>query len=219
MPPPVDAPLSIVLRTPRLVVVDKPAGLLSVPGLGPANQDCVPARLRAMIPQASGPLTVHRLDMETSGLLVLALDPEAHRFLSRQFEERRVEKRYVALVPSTTSLSPDPLALDHGEIDLPMRLDPNNRPRQVIDHDLGKPAQTRWRIVVRDEHTIRLELEPLTGRSHQLRMHCLHGLGRAIVGDRLYSGAPAPRLMLHAERLVFTDPEGIAREVVSPVPF
>ena len=188
------------------MVVDKPAGLLSVPGKpvpgGPDNQDCVAARIRARFPDARGPLTVHRLDMETSGLLVLGLDPEAQRDLSMQFEQRRVGKSYVALVAGAPSEAA-------GRISLPLRPDIENRPRQIVDFVHGREAITDWSVMGRADESTRLRLEPLTGRTHQLRLHLSHdrGLGLPIVGDRLYGGPTAPRLMLHAAFLEFTDPE------------
>lgn len=209
--------LRIVHATGAWVVVEKPAGLLSVPGKGPDKADCVPARVAAMFPAATGPLVVHRLDMDTSGLLVVGLTPEAQRALSWQFEERSVRKAYVALVDGSIDGPAE------GVIDLPMRLDPHHRPWQVIDYVHGRPALTRWRVMSIEARRTRLRLEPQTGRSHQLRLHCataqaLGGLGRAIVGDVLYGcgyrAADAvgrlvagPRLMLHASELEFTDPE------------
>ncbi|MEK6700792.1 MAG: RluA family pseudouridine synthase [Planctomycetota bacterium] len=216
-------PLSIVHSSGRFVVIDKPAGLLSVPGLGEANQDCVPRRLAAMFPAASGPLTVHRLDMETSGLLVLGLDADAHRTLSRQFEARTVTKRYVAVLAGDIG----PLGTA-GEVSLPMRPDIDNRPRQIVDHVHGRPALTRWRLLgvepgPQGATWSRIEFEPHTGRSHQLRLHAAHesGLNLPIVGDKLY-GDPSlsPRLLLHATVLEFDDPETGARvRVESPAPF
>lgn len=197
--------IPIIHASARIVVVDKPAGLLSVPGKpipgGPDNQDCVAARVRALFPDARGPLTVHRLDMETSGLLVLGLDPEAHRDLSAQFEQRRVGKSYVALVAGIPGEST-------GRISLPVRPDVENRPRQIVDFIHGREAITDWSVMGLADGQTRLRLDPLTGRTHQLRLHLAHdrGLGMPIVGDRLYGGPPASRLMLHASCLEFTDP-------------
>lgn len=176
-----------------------------------------------MFPGASGPLTVHRLDMETSGLLVLGLDADAHRTLSRQFEARTVAKKYIAV------LAGDIGALGNsGEVSLPMRPDIDNRPRQIIDHEHGRPALTRWRLLAVEPGPnratwSRVEFEPHTGRSHQLRLHAAHpmGLHIPIVGDKLY-GDPSlsPRLLLHATLLEFDDPETGARvRVESPTPF
>lgn len=209
-------------------MVDKPAGLLSVPGKGADKADCVPARVAKLFPKATGPLVVHRLDMDTSGLLVLGLNPDAQRALSRQFEERSVRKAYVALVDGIVD------AGESGVIDLPMRMDPGNRPWQVIDHAFGRAAVTKWRILTFETDRTRLRLEPETGRSHQLRLHCatsrdMGGLGRAIVGDVLYGcgyrGAGAvgrlvegERLMLHASELEFADPKTGARMKFASVP-
>jgi tRNA pseudouridine32 synthase/23S rRNA pseudouridine746 synthase len=205
----------VVYEDPRFVVVNKPSGLLSVPPKDPAITDHVRARVEARYPHAAGPLSVHRLDMETSGLLVLALDPAAHRDLSRQFQDRVVEKVYVALVegrPRKTA----------GLVDLPLRLDVDRRPLQVVDDLRGRPARTRFRVLEESARS-RLELRPETGRTHQLRVHCAHarGLGCPILGDRLYGdAASAPRLMLHARELRFEHPTTYAPvRVEAPEPF
>jgi len=203
MPP---GDLDIVDRGDAWVVIDKPPGLLSVPGKGPDKQDCVAARVRAAFPDADGPLIAHRLDMETSGLIVLGLTAEAQRSLSMQFEARTVGKRYIALVEGW-------LEFDEGTIRLPMRLDVDNRPRQVVDFERGKPAETRWRAIERgvakEREATRVEFTPITGRSHQLRVHAAHpeGLDAPILGDGLY-GDPesADRMLLHAAWLAFDDP-------------
>jgi tRNA pseudouridine32 synthase/23S rRNA pseudouridine746 synthase len=186
----------------RLVALDKPSGLLSVPGIGPDKRDCVARRIAA---RHAGARIVHRLDRDTSGVMVMALDPDAHRELSRQFHDREVEKTYVAVVAGR------PLD-DAGEIDLPMRkdMDPDRAgPRHLIDHVHGRAALTRWRVLERSERSTRLELRPLTGRSHQLRLH-LQAIGHPILGDDLYAPddvvAMAPRLLLHATRLTVTHP-------------
>lgn len=196
----------------RYVVIGKPAGMLSVPGKGPEKQDCAAARIGVMFPQASGPLVVHRLDMETSGLMVLGLDAEAQRALSMQFERREVEKAYVALLGERAGEGPDVLEAEEGVIDLPMRLDVENRPRQVVDHVQGRAAVTRWRVLTRETDRVRVQFVPETGRTHQLRVHAAVGLRRPIVGDSLYGGARAARLMLHASYLSFVEP-GSARRV------
>ncbi len=212
-----NADLQIVHRGERVVVVDKPAGLLSVPGKGEANQDCAVARVRAMFPSATGPMVVHRLDMDTSGLLIVALDPEAQRELSMQFERREVEKSYTALVDGT-------VPLESGTIDVPIRMDPANRPYQVVDRSHRRPAVTCYKVLAYETDRTRLELIPMTGRTHQLRVHCAH-MGHPILGDVLYGPQPrtaesAPRLMLHAGMLAFTDPESGRRlRVVRPAPF
>jgi tRNA pseudouridine32 synthase/23S rRNA pseudouridine746 synthase len=179
-------------------------------------------------PGAAGPIVVHRLDMDTSGILLLALDADAQRNLSRQFEARTVEKSYTALVE-------DRVPFEHGTIDLSLRADLDNRPVQIVDPVDGRPAQTRWRVLAYETDRTRLELVPLTGRTHQLRVHCAHpgpgGLGgphaaparpgHPILGDVLYGdAASAPRLMLHANLLIFTDPAtGTRTRVASTVPF
>lgn len=209
--------LDIVHAERRFVVVNKPPGLLSVPGRAPDLADCVARRVERAFPDASGPLVVHRLDMDTSGLIVLGLDPAAQRQLSIQFERRRVEKRYVALVEGD-------VPSDAGRIDLPLRVDWPNRPRQIVCPERGKPASTCYRVLAREIDRTRLELEPLTGRTHQLRVHLAdaRGLGRPIVGDALYHPDPAaaPRLMLHAATLAFRPP-GSRRlhEFHAPTPF
>ncbi|MFM9996264.1 MAG: RluA family pseudouridine synthase [Phycisphaerales bacterium] len=216
--PPSVAPPRIVFASPRFVVVDKPAWMLSVPGKGEARRDCVAVRVGAMFPGATGPLIVHRLDMETSGLMVLGLDADAQRELSRQFEARLVEKEYAALLDGIVTG-------ESGEIDLPLRADIEHRPIQVVDDTRGRPALTRWRVLARETDRTRVEFRPLTGRTHQLRVHAATteargGLGHAIIGDGLYGGPPAGRLMLHARRLAFLDPDSGRRlEFECPTPF
>lgn len=180
-----------------LVVVEKPAGMLSVPGRGPALADCVIVRLQALHPDA---LTVHRLDMVTSGLLLHARGKGNQAVLSRQFEQRLVRKRYVALVEGWVDDA-------DGEVDLPLRCDWENRPRQCADRIAGRPALTRWRLLERrvESGCSLLELEPVTGRTHQLRVH-LACIGHPIVGDVLYGAQPSERVCLHAAQLAFTHP-------------
>ncbi|MCA9272257.1 MAG: bifunctional tRNA pseudouridine(32) synthase/ribosomal large subunit pseudouridine synthase RluA [Phycisphaerales bacterium] len=211
--------LRLVHVDQRFVVVDKPAGLLSVPGRGPDKADCVIARVLELFPEATGPMVVHRLDMDTSGLLVVALDAGAQRDLSVQFQDRLTRKAYVALVDGI-------IERDTGYVDLPLRVDWPNRPIQIVCMDEGKPAQTEYRVLARETERTRLELIPVTGRTHQLRVHCAdpQGLGAPILGDRLYAHGPArddhPRLMLHAARLSIRPP-GSKRLVdfESEVPF
>ncbi len=192
-----------------LLVVDKPAGMLSVAGRGPAGEDCLHARLRQAWPDA---LVVHRLDMATSGLMVFARGERAQRILSIAFAARAVDKRYVAIVAG----KPEPANTD-GEgwatIELPLAADWPARPRQKVDAASGRPSLTRWRVArealrAREDGT-RLELQPVTGRSHQLRVH-LAAIGHPILGDALYAPAPiagaAPRLLLHAESLALAHP-------------
>ena len=195
-----------------LIVVDKPAGLLAVPGRGAYLQDCAAAHVQARFADAK---VVHRLDLATSGLMVFARGLVAQRELSRAFEERRVAKRYVAIVAGR-------VVGDEGCIDLPLAGDWPNRPRQQVDHTHGKAAQTRWRVLSCDagQGTSRLELEPVTGRSHQLRVHLL-AIGHPIVGDTLYAPQhAAPRLMLHACGLTIPHPtDARPMDFSSPAPF
>jgi tRNA pseudouridine32 synthase/23S rRNA pseudouridine746 synthase len=158
--------------------------------------------------------------METSGLLVLGLDEGAQRDLSSQFEERIVEKSYAALLPRWPIPGPGEDLPDEGIIDLSMRADLDRRPVQIVDHEQGRPAVTRWRVLAREVDRLRIRFEPVTGRTHQLRVHAAAGLARPIIGDGLYGGEPAPRLMLHAATLSFLEP-GTRRRVAfeSPVPF
>jgi len=192
-------PLDILYSDEDLVVVNKPTLLLSVPGRGAEKQDCVVSRLAPHFP---GIREVHRLDWETSGLMLLAKNREAHRELGRQFREREVEKRYIAVVHGE-------LAAGQGEVDLPLRCDWPNRPRQMVDHEQGKPSLTRWRRLSVDNGCSRVELSPVTGRSHQLRVHMM-AMGHPILGDRLYAHAEglamAERLLLHAAHLAFVHP-------------
>ena len=185
--------MDIVHIDDELIVVNKPPGLLSVPGR--TEPDCAITRLQQQYPEA---LTVHRLDQATSGLLMFARGPEAQRRLSMDFEARRVSKRYVALVEGALP--------DQGwqEIDLPLMADWPNRPLQKVDAANGKPSLTRWRVLAVESERSRLELEPVTGRTHQLRVH-LHAIGYPIVGDTLYGGVSAARLMLHAALLHLPD--------------
>jgi tRNA pseudouridine32 synthase/23S rRNA pseudouridine746 synthase len=193
--------LAIVFEDAWIVVVDKPRGLLSVPGRDASVTDSVLARLRARYPHATGPLLVHRLDLDTSGLLVAALDPRTHAALQRQFARREVQKRYVAWVEGH-------VRGERGTIDFPMRVDLHDRPRQIHDPVHGKSAVTEWQVLERSGERTRVAFFPRTGRTHQLRVHAAHplGLGTPIVGDRLY-GHQDVRLFLHAESLSFRHPE------------
>lgn len=189
-----------------LLVLVKPAGLLSVPGRGADKQDCASARAQQQWP---GALVVHRLDMATSGLLLMARTPDVQRALSHAFAQREVEKHYQAIVQGCMS-APESQG-GWGDIELPIAADWERRPLRVIDHERGKASHTRWRVLAMDEaaQTTRLELSPITGRTHQLRLH-LAAIGHAILGDALYADtttqARAPRLLLHATRLAFTHP-------------
>ncbi|PWK60068.1 RluA family pseudouridine synthase [Roseicyclus mahoneyensis] len=197
---PPDAPLDIVHADDQIVIVNKPAGLLSVPGKGDHLSDCLLARLKGAFPTT---LLVHRLDMDTSGVMVFALTPHAQRHLGLQFEKRQMKKTYVARVWGE-------VAEAAGEIDLPIGVDWPNRPRQHVDPENGRPAQTDWRRVRVEEGTTRMRLYPKTGRSHQLRVHMLE-IGHPILGDPFYATGAArdyPRLMLHAESLKLRHPDG-----------
>ena len=199
--PPPDDGLTVHYADAALLVVDKPAGLLSVPGRGADKQDTLLSRVQARYP---GALSVHRLDMGTSGLLVLALNAQVHRALGRQFELRQVAKEYVAVVAGR-------VAAGERSIDLPLIADWPNRPRQMVDFARGKPALTRLSVLSYDaiSDTTRVRLQPETGRSHQLRVH-LQSIGHPILGDELYAPpaivAQAPRLLLHAASLAFRHP-------------
>jgi len=206
----------IIHEDPLFVVVDKPSGLLSVPGLGPENQDCVVSRIKALYPGCIEFPSVHRLDQDTSGLLVVARTAEAHRNLSIQFMEKLVGKRYIALVDGVVKET-------SGVIELFFRLDPDNRPYQVYDPEGGKKGITRWRNLGVEDGKTRIEFMPQTGRTHQLRLHSAHekGLGYPIVGDRLYGTGTQPgQLKLHASVLRFRHPETRkSMEFLSPAPF
>ena len=189
-----------------LLVLVKPAGLLSVPGRGADKQDCASARAQQQWP---GALVVHRLDMATSGLLLMARTPDVQRALGHAFAQREVEKHYQAIVQGCMS-APESQG-GWGDIELPIAADWERRPLRVIDHERGKASHTRWRVLAMDEaaQTPRVELSPITGRTHQLRLH-LAAIGHAILGDALYADASvqarAPRLLLHATRLAFAHP-------------
>lgn len=218
-PPPVYAPpagpLKIVHQDEALIVLDKPSGLLSVPGRGPAHADSLASRVQAEFPDAR---IVHRLDMATSGLIVLARGAAMERALSIAFQKRQVEKLYVAVVAGQ-------IAEDSGEIDLPLITDWPNRPRQKVDFELGKPSLTGFEVLARDaaRSTSRVALTPHTGRSHQLRVHLL-AIGHPILGDDLYgaeaSRTAAPRLLLHATALALPHPQsGAMLRLESPPDF
>lgn len=197
--------LEVVHEAPRFIVVNKPEGLLSVPGTDATVTDSVLARMQERFPNA---MLVHRLDVETSGLLLVALDEPTYVTLQAQFIERTVHKRYVAVLDGV-------LERDSGDVSLPLRVDLEQRPRQMVDFEHGKPAETHFEVVERANGRTRVHFFPKTGRTHQLRVHSAHaqGLGLPIVGDRLY-GRPDRRLLLHAERLEFTHPGTGARVVV-----
>lgn len=196
---PPDAPLTVLHHDADLVMVDKPSGLLSVPGKPETHRDCLEDRVRAAFPST---LLVHRLDLETSGVMVFAQNPTAQRHINLQFERRVVQKTYIARAAGI-------IAEDAGEIDLPLIVDWRRRPIQKVCFETGKPARTLWRVLEREADATRVELKPETGRSHQLRVH-LKELGHAILGDPFYADddqfAAAERLQLHAEVLELRHP-------------
>lgn len=203
----------VLYTDPSMVLIEKPSLLLSVPGRGEAKRDSVVSRLNENYP---GIREVHRLDWETSGLMLLARSKEAHRELSRQFREREVTKHYTAVIFGVPAQA-------QGEVDLPLRCDWPNRPRQIVDPLQGKLSQTRWRLLQEDGDSSRVELTPITGRTHQLRVH-MQSLGHPILGDGLYAHVAArdmaPRLMLHASSLAFCHPlSGVRLSFSSPAPF
>ncbi|MDQ3367591.1 MAG: RluA family pseudouridine synthase, partial [Myxococcota bacterium] len=214
-----DAPIApaeprVVFEDEWLVVVDKPVGLLSVPGRSGQLRDSVQVRLRERYPDATGPLVVHRLDLDTSGLLLVAKHEEDHVALQRAFARREIDKRYVAWLDGSP-------AAESGVVELALRVDLEDRPRQLHDPVHGKPARTEWHVLAREPGRTRVALLPRTGRTHQLRVHAAHpqGIGFPIVGDRLY-GRAGPRMLLHAASLAFLHPRTQQRiEVTSSAPF
>jgi len=197
--PPTD-PLAVLHMDHEVLLVDKPSGLLSVPGKGPELADCLISRVQTAFPDA---LLVHRLDRDTSGVMIFALTAHAQRHLGLQFEKRQVKKTYVARVWGA-------VAEKTGTVDLPLIVDWPNRPKQMVCHETGKPAQTDWRVVRAKDGETRMRLMPKTGRSHQLRVHMAE-IGHPILGDPFYATGPArdfPRLMLHSETLQFRHPDG-----------
>ncbi|WP_417206293.1 RluA family pseudouridine synthase [Antarctobacter sp.] len=204
--------IPVLYEDSDLLLVDKPAGLLSVPGKTEDLHDCLLHRLERAFPTAR---LVHRLDRDTSGVMVFALTPHAQRHLNLQFETRKTKKTYLArlqgrLQPAT------------GEVDLPLIVDWPNRPRQMVCHETGKPSLTLWKVLKASDTETRVRLFPHTGRSHQLRVHTL-ALGHPILGDTLYAPETAdqyPRMMLHAEELRVNHPEsGKGMKFRAPPPF
>jgi tRNA pseudouridine32 synthase/23S rRNA pseudouridine746 synthase len=196
-----------------LLLVSKPAGLLSVPGKPADHHDCLESRIRHDLPDAR---IVHRLDMATSGIMVMAMNSRAHRHLGLQFERRHIKKKYLARVWGRVEK-------DEGVIDLPLRCDWPNRPLQLVDHDLGKSALTRWQVLKREVKATDVVLSPKTGRSHQLRVH-MKSIGHPILGDEFYAHGEAliaaSRLMLHAHSLTLFHPTGGKEyEFIDPSPF
>ena len=212
--PPADCGLDIIFSDKFLLAVSKPSGLLSVPGRGEDKADSMVTRVQAEFPDA---LVAHRLDRDTSGLLLFPRGAAMHRRISLMFEKREMQKSYVAVVMGK-------LAQAQGEIDLPLIVDWPNRPRHGVDTINGKPAQTRFQLLSYDEvnDTSRVALEPITGRTHQLRVH-MSAIGHPIVGDSLYGGDAdgcAVRLLLHAHTLDFIHPvNGNKMELLAPLPF
>lgn len=195
--------LDIIYHDRALLVVDKPGGLLSVPGRGDDKQDCVVSRAKKLYPDLPEQPAVHRLDMGTSGLMLLARNEQAHRNLSKQFHYRMVIKRYISVIEG----EPED---DSGTIELAFRLDPENRPYQVYDPVNGKMGVTLWKKIGADPQGTRVEFTPLTGRTHQLRLHASHpeGLGSPIIGDYLYgSGNDGDQMLLHSCYISFKHPE------------
>jgi len=214
--PPANHGLDILHLSAQLIVVNKPSGLLCVPGRGAGKEDCLSFRVQAEYPDA---LIVHRLDMGTSGIVVMGRGADAQRALSVMFQEREVRKRYQAVVDGCWAVAAT------GEIDLPISGDWPNRPKKMVDHVMGRPSLTRYRVIDIDaaRAVSRIELDPLTGRSHQLRVH-LEAMGHPIIGDDFYgtpeSCAKAERLMLHACEIEFSDPAtGVPLRVDCPAPF
>ncbi|WP_050526947.1 pseudouridine synthase [Pseudorhodobacter aquimaris] len=209
---PPDTPLSVLFADEHIVVADKPSGLLSVPGRGEDRQDCLIGRLREVYPDI---LLVHRLDLDTSGVMIFGRTKAAQGFLGQQFEKRLTKKIYLARVWGE-------VAEDTGRVDLPLIVDWPNRPRQHVNFETGKPSITDWRALKRGNGETRMKLTPQTGRSHQLRVH-MQAIGHPILGDPLYAtGAAAdfPRLMLHADSLKIRHPETeAAMNFSAPCPF
>ena len=190
--------INIIYEDDELLVINKPTEFLSVPGK--TIQDSVYERMKIQFPKATGPLIVHRLDMSTSGLMLIAKTKDTHKNLQRQFIKRSVKKRYVALLDGLVNE-------DHGFIDLPLRLDIDDRPRQLVCYEHGKSAHTKWKVIERKNNQTKIHFYPITGRTHQLRVHSAHskGLNMPIVGDDLY-GKRSNRLHLHAESVEFEHP-------------
>jgi tRNA pseudouridine32 synthase/23S rRNA pseudouridine746 synthase len=210
--PPTEPWLNIVHADDDIIVLDKPSGLLTVPGKDPTLADCLETRVQAKWPTSK---VVHRLDKDTSGLLLMALNKRALGLLGSQFEHRKTTKAYVARVWG--ELTPD-----SGRVDLPLATDWENKPRQRVDHERGRASQTEWNVMAREANATRVRLIPLTGRTHQLRVHMM-SLGHPILGDEFYSTgealAAADRLQLHATELGFTHPNGESMRFVSEPPF
>ncbi|MCP3931413.1 MAG: RluA family pseudouridine synthase [Bacteroidetes bacterium] len=208
--------MNITYRDDSIVLVEKPGGLLSVPGRGPNKQDCVVTRIKNLFPRCIPQPAVHRLDMYTSGLMVLALTKESHRNISIQFERGQVNKKYMALLDGIVKGK-------SGKVVLSFRLDITNRPYQIYDPQQGKEGISYWKTIEIKDGISRIEFEPITGRTHQLRLHAAHdlGLGCPIVGDALYGkGKEGEKMMLHASDISFQHP--VSKQTLvfaSPPPF
>lgn len=189
--------IDVIYQDEHIIALNKPQGLLSVPGLGPDKQDCMISRLNTVLPDAK---VVHRLDCYTSGIMLFATGIEMQRALSKVFHDRRIKKEYIAVVRQW-------FEQPQGVIKFPMRCDIDNRPMQIVDYEHGKPAITHWQVIQRDLDNVRLLLKPETGRTHQLRVHC-SAMGFPIVGDGLYGDdeVKQPRMLLHADNLQFIHP-------------
>lgn len=210
--PPMEPYISIIHQDDDFIVLNKPSGLLHVAGKDPALWDCLEYRVRQTFPAAS---VIHRLDKDTSGVVVMGLNKKAHAYIAMQFEKRTSRKSYVARVWGQ-------MEGDSGHIDLPLATDWERKPRQRVDFERGRPAQTDWEVIAREENATRVRLFPRTGRTHQLRVHMLM-LGHVIIGDEFYAeGAArtaAGRLQLHAEELGFKHPGGHECHFAIPCPF
>jgi len=210
--PPTEPWLTVIHADEDIVVLDKPSGLLSVPGKHPRLSDCLEARVRERWPSAA---LAHRLDKDTSGILVMCLNKRALGHVGQEFEQRRARKSYAARVWGD-------VAGESGLVDMPLATDWENKPRQCVDWENGRPSRTEWQVIARENGITRLRLNPLTGRTHQLRVHML-AIGHPILGDVFYATgdalAAADRLQLHAEMLGFHHPRGHWVDFVVPAPF
>lgn len=211
--PPMEPYVSILHQDDDLLVLDKPSGLLSVPGRDPALSDSLATRVQKQFPRA---LMINRLDKDTSGIVLMSLNRRAHARVASQFENRATTKTYIAVVWGHVDS-------EMGHIDLPLAIDPDNKPRHRVDHEIGKQAQTDWKLLERlSLPATRLQLHPLTGRTHQLRVH-LKAIGHPILGDEFYAQAGAlaasDRLLLHAESISFRHPDGRDVSFTVPCPF
>lgn len=204
--------LEIIYQDKHIIAVNKPGGLLSIPGLGASNQDSVVSRMLAINSEVK---VVHRLDCLTSGIMLMAIGKEMQRELSRQFHDRKIDKQYTAVVRGR-------LSAQQGVINIPMRGDPDNRPRQIVDYQKGKVSMTEWSVISKGDDRTRLSLKPVTGRTHQLRIHCV-SLGHIIVGDTLYGDErekQEARMFLHADTIsLFHPATGAAMTLTAPCDF